>query len=227
MLDLLISRIKRSTFITDFVIATSTDKTDKPLVEHARKMNYPFFQGDLNNVFSRFKQVVEKYHPDCMIRITGDCPLIDPDMIDQVGKIFLQKQPELAATNNENGFPRGFDIEIFNRQFIDKLSQKNLIQEDLEHVTIYAYKNYKQFNILIIQPENREFSKYRFCVDTQEDFRAVEQVCLQLGEQCSYQDIIGLIQRNPSLLKNHLVSKQKIELNFDRIDDYHQKRRKS
>lgn len=224
----LISRLKQSSMISDIIVATSKDNSDIPLSDYLYQKSIKSYQGDLNNVFERFYQISQLYPADLYLRITGDCPLIDPQIIDHSINQYIKKSPDIAATNNENGYPRGFDVEVFSTKLLDNLKQTNLTQQQKEHVTLYVYQNYQKFKIKIIQPDShiKNYSQYRFCVDTADDLKIIEFVYQNLNNQFSLEDIIKLINQYPDFFQKHSQSEQKITMDFDSIEKYNYKKNK-
>ena len=99
--------------LADVVLATSTSKEDEVLTEWAKNNNIKYFTGSLDNVLQRFYESAKKYRAEIIVRITGDCPLIDPEVIDKMIEQFLNSDLDYLTNNNPPTFPDGLDVEIF------------------------------------------------------------------------------------------------------------------
>ncbi len=219
-----IKRVRFSQYINKIIVATSTDESDNPIELFCRKNGISFYRGSLANVLMRFIDIKNSYNPDLMIRLTADCPLIDYNIIDESIEDFFKYKPDILATNNETGYPRGFDVEVFKPDLLDEINNSTKDLSVLEHVTLYAYLNYKKFKIYIKQPPDdlKGFNRYRFCVDTPVDFEVVSYVLNHFNRMdFSIYDIKELVDRNGEFFEKNTNINQKIVLDFDQIYNFH------
>ncbi|ROR31538.1 spore coat polysaccharide biosynthesis protein SpsF [Mobilisporobacter senegalensis] len=177
MITYTLDRTMTSKYIDEVVLATTENDCEDPMVEYLEANYYNVFRGDENNVLKRYVDTVNLYNGDIIIRITGDCPFIDPIIIDQVITYFLTNNFEFVRVDVPENFIRGFDVEVFTRQALEKVYDiSRNIEGDSpykEHVTLYMYKHPEEF--IVGKFEGSEFYQkdYRLCVDTKEDFELV------------------------------------------------------
>ncbi len=170
-----IQRILRSESVSSLVVATSIDPSDDALVSFLEEKSISVFRGELDNVLSRFIQVSEKYRHDAIIRLTGDCPLVMPELIDQMVGAFYEQDVDYLSNTLEPTFPDGLDIEIIKQGVLQNLTAYNLEPKELEHVTYGIYTRPETFNLSNFLNESNS-SHERWTVDYQEDFDFVRTI---------------------------------------------------
>lgn len=200
-----INRVKQSKYVEQVGLATSERPQNKPLMKEAVKAGAKAFAGDEDDVLDRFYKAAKKFgakDSDILIRINGDCPLIDPEIIDNNIKTFIDRKADYV--NSGLSFPDGVgDSEVFSFKSLEK-AWKNTTGSDREHVTPYFWKNPNIFKIEII--ENKEdFSKYVFSVDHKAQFEAVKKIYKGLYKKKNnngifhMKEIIEFVNKNPEV----------------------------
>ena len=170
-----IQRVLRSSLVEEVVVATSTSDSDDELVEFLESEKIKVFRGSLDNVLSRFLQITKEVNPTNIIRLTGDCPLVMPKLIDEMIAYFEENSPDYLSNSLNPSFPDGLDIEIISREAISKLESLNLSKMELEHVTLGAYSRPELFRVMNFSDSiNR--SNMRWTVDYPEDLEFVRTV---------------------------------------------------
>lgn len=215
-----LDRLNKSKYIDQIIVATSMEEREKPLVDLIKSSGYNLFRGHESNVLKRYKNTVEKFHGDVIIRITGDCPLIDPIIVDNVITYFKINSYDYVRLDVPETFIRGFDIEIFTKESLNKVydvvmnfnkKEKNEeFNRYIEHVTNYMYKHLEEFKIGIVKGSNLYSKDYRLCVDTNEDFLLVENIYNHFKDEfVSSKDIVKYLDENPEISKINRDTKQK------------------
>lgn len=176
MISWQIQRISKSKRISHLVVATSSDQSDDALAAYLERSGIEVYRGSLNDVHSRYLNVINKY-PDyeLIVRLTGDCPLVMPHLIDEMVEYFEDNNFDYLSNCLSPTFPDGLDIEIFSRQSFLSLSELELDDRDKEHVTI----KYRTSNLCFRLGEVkcwRDLGAERWTVDYPEDFNFVERV---------------------------------------------------
>ena len=147
LINHVISRVQKAKKVTEVIVATSKNKSDDKLVEYLKKIKVQYYRGNLSNVAQRMIETAEHSKKKNFIRISGDSPLIDPDIIDKAISIFKKnKNYDLISNIFPRTFPKGQSIEII-CTYILKKHLKNMNKFEKEHVTQYFYKNPKIFLI--------------------------------------------------------------------------------
>lgn len=203
MLSLEIERINRSIRIDKILIATSTDTSDDAIESICSQMKVLCFRGSLDDVLDRFYQATLYYKPDHIVRLTGDCPLIDPQTIDNVIDYYTSGNFDYVSNTLKPTFPDGLDVEIFSYAALETARKEASLPSQREHVTPYIYQHPDKFNIGSYE-HNTDLSHMRWTVDKQEDFVFVNNIydlLYPFNENFTFRDILDLLKSNPSLLE--------------------------
>ena len=188
MISYTLNSLKKSKYIDEIVLATSTQEINNPLVEYVEKANFNVFRGENeDNVLERYKLASDKYNGDVIIRVTGDCPLINPIIVDHVITKFLMYDYDYVRLDVPDTFQRGFDAEVFSKEALDKVYGKICSEENVhnkgydpfrEHVTFYIYNHQDEFRVGYVNGEGKYFKNrnINLSVDTEEDFNRVEEI---------------------------------------------------
>lgn len=188
MIGYTLNSLKESKYIDEIVLATSTQEINNPLVDYVEKSGFNVFRSDNeDNVLERYKLSSDKYNGDVVIRVTGDCPLINPIIVDHVVTKFLMYNYDYVRLDVPNTFQRGFDVEVFSKEALDRVYNKVCSKENIknseytpfrEHVTYYIYNHQDEFKVGYVEGEGKYFEnkEINLSVDTQEDFDKVEEI---------------------------------------------------
>lgn len=213
LLEYQLERIAKADELDSYVVATTTKDQDGAIVKLCEKLGVPVFRGSEEDVLARYFAAASCYQADIIIRLTSDCPLIDPHLIDQMIQTYCSQPNQYDYVSNviERTFPRGMDIEVFSYEALAKCHQQAKQKSDREHVTRYMYQHPKQFKLLNV--ENRQDqSEHRWTVDTWEDFKLVKKIIESFYPQqpdYTMEDVLTLIQMNPEWRKINRHIKQK------------------
>jgi len=197
-----INRIKQIQSVDQIVLATTCLNEDKKLLDIAKELNILTFSGHENDVLSRFYDCANKMGGDPIIRITGDCPLIDPFLVNEMLQFFLKNDFDYVSNRIIPTFPDGLDVEIFSYDALKICKFNATLNSELEHVTPYILKNPTKFKLFNFKNKN-DLSNFRWCVDEQRDLTFVKKIYEQLKPNLifSMSDVLNVIKNNPSLLK--------------------------
>lgn len=174
-----LTRLKKSRYIDQVILATSTKEIDTPLAEYAESLGVEVFRGSEDNVLERYKLAADKYEADIVIRMTGDCPLIDPVIVDHMVTRYMIYDYDYIKMDIPNTFIRGFDVEVFSKAILDKVYDIVCVQNDVnredykpfrEHVTYYIYNHLDEFSVNIVEGEKHIDTTTNLSVDTLQDF---------------------------------------------------------
>ena len=177
MLSLQLERMRRASSLDGIVIATTVNASDDPIVELCIQQGVAYFRGSEQDVLSRYAEAANAFEIDVVVRITSDCPLIEPDLIDNAVGVFLQAHGNLDYVSNclEPSCPYGLAVEVFSRQVLDQAHRLAAQPAEREHVTPYIYWRPGQFRIKLLT-HNENLSHHRWTVDTPEDFELVSKI---------------------------------------------------
>ena len=196
----------------DIAIATTLNESDDCVCEFAEKNNINYFRESENNVLSRYYETAKKFNADIIVRVTSDCPLIDPHLITESVKKYKEaKNQNLYLTNViERTFARGFDFEVFSFSLLEEANRMATEEFDLEHVTPYIWKNRsgKVEYYHVKQPVDN--SNLRVTLDTPEDFELIRILIEKYkADQCSSEEIENILINNPALVSINAHIEQK------------------
>ena len=197
----LLKRLIKCKRIDKVITAIPKNKKNQTLRKLLKRNNYEYFEGSEKNVLERFYLCAKRYNAKNIIRITADCPLSDPQLIDKFIRIFEKKKVDYLSNGNPPTFPDGYDIEIFKFEALKKsfLKAKSLYEK--EHVTPYIKKNnvFSKSNVV----NKKNFSNLRLTVDYVEDLIVIRKILSQIKRKSNYHfnDIIKTIIQNKNFMK--------------------------
>ena len=196
-----IERLRKSKRIDHLIVATSTDPTDDILVYALERYGAQVRRGPLDDVSKRFAAVIDEISPETVVRLTADCPLADPDVIDALIDSHLTSGADYSSNTLKPTFPHGLDAEVFSAAAFAKLRQSRMSRKEREHVTygFYSRKNHFRLNSYW---QSNDVHELRWTVDEQPDLDFVRQVYDRLYDKnpnFSQKDVLELLSREPSL----------------------------
>ena len=207
MIELLLRRLAGSKRIDKIILATSEDSRNAPLVDHVRSLGYTVFQGSENDVLDRYYQSALSSNPDTVVRITGDCPLIDCQLVDNAIAAFENLVVDYLSNTSPPTYPDGLDTEVFSFQALEKAAQLAVKPADREHVTPYIRES-GLFKTGAIN-HDKNFSQERWTVDEIADFEVVEAIFNHFKPRIdfSWLEVMELRQTHPSIFQanQHLI----------------------
>jgi len=193
----LLSRLKKSKLIDAFIVATSDNTENEPMISYLESNGHEVFKGSEEDVLDRFYQALKDKKADTVVRITGDCPLIDYKAVDLVISEFKKRKLDYLGCGRS--FPEGYGSEVFTFKSLEQAWQKAVLKSEREHVTPYIWKRPEIFKIQKLEMAN-DYSHIRVTVDETEDFTVVkaifENFYPEKGEDFFLEDVA-------SYLKNH------------------------
>lgn len=210
-----IERVRQSKYIDEIVIATTKFKEDDIILKEVSKNGAKVYRGSEDDVLRRYYEAAKENKADVIVRITSDCPLIDPFIVDEVIKVYLNSNYDLvtnAGVYPENRtYPRGLDVEVFSFDILKKAFQEAIEMYQREHVTPFIYENSKN---IYYYKNNIDYSKYRWTLDTEEDYKLISAVYDRLyenyGSKFGFKEILELIKTDPELIKINIQVEQKM-----------------
>lgn len=207
-----LERLKEAKLANGINLLTSTNPEDDILEKLCERWEVPCFRGSPDDVLCRYYLAAQQDHPDAIVRVTGDCPLIDPDIVDEVIACFqTDRSYDYVSNSLERSFPRGLDTEIMTFEALEKAHRFGLKQPEREHVTPYIYHHPEQFklgNVLQIP----DLSHHRWTVDTIEDFELIQRIIEELypaNPHFRMDDVVALLDKHPDWMKINADVKQK------------------
>lgn len=203
-----INRLKQSKLINEIVIATTRKPEDQVIINLAADTGVKSHAGSEEDVLDRYFQAAKKYNADIIVRVTSDCPLLDPVIVDKVIGYFLENNYDYVSNTwssaqgeRKQTYPVGLDTEVFSLAVLEKAWKEAKLPSEREHVTPYIWKNYKLFRIGHVGYD-KDLYYMRWTLDYDKDLIFIREVYKQLsckGLTFNSDDVIALIQNNPQL----------------------------
>jgi glutamate-1-semialdehyde 2,1-aminomutase len=171
MIEVLLARLSRAREIEQIVVATSVDPRNEPMVEHLRSLGYMCEQGSEQDVLARYLQAARACKADVVVRITGDCPLIDPVLVDELVRGFKSSDVDYYSNVDPPTFPDGLDIEVFSLAALERAGRETNERHDREHVTPYLRESgkFRQAGLR----NHEDLSTSRWTVDEAADYAVI------------------------------------------------------
>lgn len=184
MIQYQIERIKKCSLADEIIVATSNEKSDDPVEALCSKLKVKCYRGSLNNVASRFKEIIDAYSLGAFVRISGDSPLIDPGVIDKAIRIFKEGEYDIVTNVLKRTFPKGQSVEVFRACTFGDIYGEISDPDDLEHVTRYFYRQKDKFRIFNFTLDE-DYSGLNLSVDTKQDFENISSVIRMMNKESS------------------------------------------
>lgn len=195
-----LERATKASKVTKWIVATTVEPDSGLISEVADGLGIESYKGDIANVLSRFYEAAKHEQPDYIVRITSDCPLVDPQLIDEIVEFTILNQFNYCRTSER--FPDGVDVEVFTYKALEDAYLNASLPSDKEHVTPYMRRKPEQTGIF---ESNHDFENIRFTVDEPADFEAVKLMIEKLGIGLSWLDYTNYIINNISLFTNQQI----------------------
>lgn len=217
MLMRVIERLRYSKLNQKIIIATSTHKEDDEIYNFALNQNIPVYRGSQFDVLNRYFEAAKTFNVDIIVRVTADCPLIDPYVLDEVIQTFLDSSKTIVTNAGINleyrTHPRGLDVEVFSFDSLSLANDKAKLKYQREHVTPYLYQN---LNEILVVKSDLNCSNHRWTVDTAEDMEFVRRIYSGFEDEIDmldYNNVLKYLEKNPNLVRinEHIAQKSHLE----------------
>jgi glutamate-1-semialdehyde 2,1-aminomutase len=208
LIELLLARLSESNAIDQIVVATSSDSRNDPLVQHVNNLGYKTFQGSELDVLERFYFAAKQFTGDIIIRITGDCPLTDPRLVEEAIQKFKLGGVDYLSNISPPTYPDGLDIEVFSFSALERAHQETKVASDREHVTPYIRES-GHFSALTISSDH-DYSNLRWTVDEVLDLEVVDFIVQHFAPNrlFSWKDVLGMYETFPvELNRNSTIAR--------------------
>ena len=215
MLGHLVSRLRRVEGLDQIVVATTTDRGDDVLEDWSKQNEVAIFRGSANDVMGRVIGAAKSVSADLIVEITGDCPLIDPDIVDLGIRTFLANSVDYVSNVVVPSYPIGMDVQVFLLETLESSYNETSDPLDLEHVTRHIRQNPSKFSPLnMIAPKGAHRPGLGLTLDEQADYLVIKEVLENLQPTLSFscQEIIKFLESRPDILAlNHSVYRKGFE----------------
>jgi spore coat polysaccharide biosynthesis protein SpsF len=210
LLARVVRRLSQASSVDVVVVATTCAEKDVAIVKECRALGVPCIRGPEEDVLDRYHKAAKSAEAEVIIRITADCPLIDPNLVDAVASVFFRENADFACNVLSRTYPRGLDTEMITMESLARLQQLARESRHREHVTLFCYERPALFRIASVT-NNRDYSYHRWTVDTPEDLELVRAIYahFEYRNDFSWQDALDFLERSPELMKLNAHIQQK------------------
>lgn len=207
-----VNRIRRARCINEVVIATTTRPEDDPIASLCEEEGWHCFRGSEDDLLDRYYRTAQVFDADVIVRITSDCPMIDPGIVDKVIEEFLSLREKVDYVSNTlppRTFPRGLDVEVMTFEALERAWREDSDPALREHVTPYIYRNSETFRLHRVANEV-DLSHHRWTLDTPEDLAFIRAVYGHFGnDHFTWTDALQYLGQHPEIVKINSDIKQK------------------
>lgn len=215
LLEHLIERLRQARTLSKILVATTDRPSDDAVEAEATRLGIPCFRGDEDDVLSRYEAAASSIQADVIVRITADCPLLDPAEVDKVATAFLTADPPVDYASNltpiERRIPLGMSVEVMTRAALARAFREGQDKHHREHVTPYLYESPGRFSTLVVHPP-QDLSHLRLTVDTAEDLSVVTEVLEAIDgkpNKYSLDSALEFLEANPHVALRNVNVRQK------------------
>lgn len=199
-----VTRLNGSELIEKVVVATTTNETDIPIIRFCDEMGIGVYAGSEENVLDRYYKAASHFSATVIVRMTADCPLIDPKIVDRVIQHYLENKDKFdyVSTNHPTTFPDGLDTEVFSFEALEKAWKNAKKQYEREHVTPYIWDQPEKFRIGNVENDEDLSATERWTLDYEEDLEFVRAIYANLykeGKIFGMEDVLKLLKKKPEL----------------------------
>jgi|TARA_B100001971_G_C18222914_1_gene558386 spore coat polysaccharide biosynthesis protein SpsF len=219
LLEHFINRLKRVKSADQIVIATTINDIDNQIVDLCKRLDISYYRGSEEDVLDRYYKAALENNGDVIARITSDCPLIDPDVVDMVFDYYQKHEGLYDYVSNalERTFPRGMDVEVFSLKALKESFEEATLLPDREHVTTFIRMRPQRYSLHNISYKE-DCSCLRWTVDTEEDLRLITKIydsLFYVNPNFSLEDILELVDKNQDWvdINKHITQKRYGEYN--------------
>jgi spore coat polysaccharide biosynthesis protein SpsF len=226
MLAHVVQRAAMATSIDEVIVATSDDPSDDPIEAFCDRQGYLCYRGSQYDVLDRFYQAASLSDADVVVRITADCPLIDPGVIDKTVDAFFEQGADFAANRlpppYKRTYPIGLDVEVCSFSALERAWQAATEPHEREHVLPYLYEQSGRFKVIVVDAD-QDYGHLRWTVDTESDLQLVRRLFEYLGdrEDFTWLDVLDIWQAHPELQQINADVQHKTMFDVDSRGDEH------
>ena len=209
-IEILIGRLKKAKRINQIVVATTTEKSDDPLASLLEAKKISVVRGDRDDVLGRYVKAAKKTKAGVVVRITGDCPLVDSELVDAVVADYQKGGVDYVSNINPPSFPDGLDVEVFSKEALLKADARAKQKNQREHVTPFLRSNnlFRRRNV----SHSKDLSLYRWTVDELADLVLMRKIFEYFApnKDFSWKDVLKLRKKKPEIFEtNKGISRNK------------------
>lgn len=213
-LSRLVERLRACKNLNDIVVATSTDPRDQAIVEWAKREGVLVYRGSEDDVLQRVVDAHAMMKSDIVVEVTGDCPLLCPEVIDMGVATFFANEADVVTNARQPSYPMGADVQVFRAADLAWVAKNITDPAVREHVSLYFYEQPKKYRVIhLMAPSRWHAPRYRLQLDYEDDLRFIRAVYARLepvhGGVFGLEEIMALLKREPELVAMNIDCEEK------------------
>lgn len=211
ILALMIERVKKAKLVDEIVVATTTNRSDDIIDHWCQELGVSVFRGSEDDVLDRVVKAHEFRESDIIVELTGDCPFVDPEMIDEAIRCYQEKNVDYVSNNYKRTFPDGTDIQVFSFKLLESVAALTKDPLDREHVSkfIYTSGKYEIFTIEADAESDLFWPDLAITLDTLEDYQVIKNVFEHFGNTTfKLAEILTYLRKNPEVIANKHIKRK-------------------
>ena len=206
--------LSKSELTDDFVVVTTSLSEDDVIEQICNENNVRCYRGSVHDVLDRFRIAAIAEKPDNIIRVTGDDPLMDPEIIDKVIREHIEGGFDYTSNMIQRTYPRGMDTEAVKYESLEYSWRTTSDRDDREHVTLYIRRHPQKFSMHSVVKDGNPLDHVRLCLDTEEDYKLLSVIynTIYKGKVISLNEVVALLNEKPELLKfNEMITQKQVK----------------
>ena len=198
LLHYVVSRVRQARTLSLFAVATSDHPTDDVVEKYCQINGVPYFRGNEDDVLDRYYRAAKHFQANVIVRLTADCPLLDPAIIDKVVETFMTGKFDYCSNTQQPSYPDGLDTEVFTWDALARSWQEAHLRSEREHVSTYITKNPCRFRIGSVK-HDQDLSRLRWTVDEPQDLDLIREIYRHLPNKENFRldDVLALYREHP------------------------------
>ena len=221
-LDFVVNQLSFSALLDKIVIATTNLEQDNIIETNAKTLGIDCFRGSSDDVLDRYYHCAKKFQINTIVRITSDCPLIDPQIVDQVIRKYQYEDYDYVTNTLIRSYPIGTDVEIFSFEILEKTWQKAILPSEREHVTLFIRNKKLNFKLGNLK-NSKNLGHLRWTLDRVEDLNLIRKIVVKINKNpILMNDILNLFSLEPELIKinEHITQNEGMLKSLKKDDEF-------
>mgnify|MGYP000374384935 FL=1 len=221
-LDFVVNQLSFSALLDKIVIATTNLEQDDIIEKNAKTLGIDCFRGSSDDVLDRYYQCAKKFQINTIVRITSDCPLIDPQIVDQAIRKYQSEDYDYVTNTLSRSYPIGTDVEIFSFEILEKTWQKAILPSEREHVTLFIRNKKLNFKLGNLK-NSKNLGHLRWTLDRVEDLNLIRKIVVKINKNpILMNDILNLFSLEPELIKinEHITQNEGMLKSLKKDDEF-------
>ena len=221
-LDFVVNQLSFSALLDKIVIATTNLEQDNIIETNAKTLGIDCFRGSSDDVLDRYYHCAKKFQINTIVRITSDCPLIDPQIVDQAIRKYQSEDYDYVTNTLSRSYPIGTDVEIFSFEILEKTWQKAILPSEREHVTLFIRNKKLNFKLGNLK-NSKNLGRLRWTLDRVEDLNLIRKIVVKINKNpILMNDILNLFSLEPELIKinEHITQNEGMLKSLKKDDEF-------